>query len=120
MSIFDRIREAIWTKADAAPAQPALAMAETAPHPDRHVPVDVAAVLDGAVVRSGQHLDWQHSIVDLMKALGLDSSLEHRKALAVELGYQGDTNNTAAMNSWLHASVIEKLKANGGRVPEEL
>ena len=69
---------------------------------------------------SGQKLNWKTSIVDLMKALGLDSSLSNRKELAQELGYTGDMNDSAAMNVWLHKQVIAKLKANGGKVPADL
>jgi len=82
--------------------------------------VDVAAVLDAAVAKGGQKLDWRKSIVDLMKALGLDSSLAARKQLAGELGYTGDTSDSAAMNIWLHKQVIQKLKDNGGKVPADL
>ncbi|HHV69089.1 MAG TPA: DUF3597 domain-containing protein, partial [Ochrobactrum intermedium] len=82
--------------------------------------VDVGAILDAAVAKSGQKLNWKTSIVDLMKALGLDSSLEHRKELAKELGYTGDTGDSATMNVWLHKQVIQKLKDNGGKVPAGL
>lgn len=77
-------------------------------------------VLDNAVSKSGQQLNWRTSIVDLMKALGLDSSLSSRKELAQELGYTGDTNDSATMNMWLHKQVIQKLKDNGGKVPADL
>ncbi len=77
-------------------------------------------ILDGAVKRSGQKLDWRKSIVDLMKALGLDSSLGARKQLAVELGYTGSMSDSASMNVWLHTHVIQKLKDNGGQVPADL
>lgn len=82
--------------------------------------VDVAAILDAKVKASGQTLDWRKSIVDLMKALGIDSSLSARKELAAELGYTGDTNDSATMNMWLHKQVIQKLKDNGGNVPADL
>lgn len=82
--------------------------------------VDVAAVLDAAVAASGQKLNWKTSIVDLMKALKLDSSLNARKQLADELGYQGDKSDSATMNIWLHKQVLAKLAANGGKVPESL
>ena len=80
-------------------------------------PVDVAAVLDAAVAKSGQKLNWKTSIVDLMKALDLDSSITARKALADELGYKGDKSDSATMNIWLHKQVIDKLVANGGTLP---
>ena len=82
--------------------------------------VDVAAILDDAVAKSGQTLDWRKSIVDLMKALGIDSSLSARKELATELNYTGDTNDSATMNMWLHKTVIQKLADNGGKVPADL
>ncbi len=82
--------------------------------------VDVAAVLDAAVAASGQKLHWKTSIVDLMKALNLDSSLDARKQLADELGYTGDKSDSATMNIWLHKQVLAQLAANGGNVPETL
>lgn len=82
--------------------------------------VDVAPVLDKAVKDSGQQLNWKTSIVDLLKALKLDSSLQARKELAKELGYTGDTGDSAAMNIWLHKAVIKKLSENGGKVPADL
>ena len=82
--------------------------------------VDAKAVLAGLAAKNPQKLDWQHSIVDLMKLLGLDSSLEQRKLLADELGYSGDTNDSASMNIWLHKQVMQKLAENGGQVPDSL
>ena len=82
--------------------------------------VDVAAILDAAAKASGQTLHWRRSIVDLLKAVHIDSSLTARKALAAELGYPGDTSDSAAMNTWLHKQVIQKLKDNGGKVPADL
>ena len=82
--------------------------------------VDVETILNEAVKKSGQKLDWRHSIVDLMKALDIDSSLSARKDLAKELGYTGDTSDSASMNIWLHKQVMAKLAANGGKVPDDL
>jgi hypothetical protein len=82
--------------------------------------VDVGAVLDGLAAKNSQKLDWKHSIVDMMKLLDMDSSLSARKELAGELHYTGDTNDSAAMNIWLHKQVMQKLADNGGKVPEEL
>jgi hypothetical protein len=82
--------------------------------------VDVTSVLDGLAGKAGQKLDWRHSIVDLMKLLDLDSGLSSRKELAKELGYTGDTGDSATMNVWLHKQVMQKLAANGGKVPDEL
>lgn len=83
-------------------------------------PVDVAAVLDGLAAKNPEKLDWKHSIVDLMKLVGMDSSFNARKQLANELHYTGDPNDSASMNIWLHKEVLKKLAANGGKVPPEL
>lgn len=107
------------TKPAPAPTAPPKPSA-TAPASKTPTQVDVAAVLDAAVARKGQKLDWRHSIVDLMKALDLDSSLGARKELAKELGYTGDTSDSAAMNIWLHQQLMQKLKDNGGKVPADL
>ncbi len=82
--------------------------------------VDVEAVLTGLAAKKGQKLDWRKSIVDLMKLLDLDSSLEARKELAKELNYTGDTSDSATMNIWLHKQVMSKLAASGGKVPDDL
>jgi hypothetical protein len=82
--------------------------------------VDVEAVLSGMEANAGQKLDWRHSIVDLMKLLGLDSSLSARKELAQELHYTGDANDSAQVNIWLHKQVMQKLAENGGKVPDSL
>jgi hypothetical protein len=82
--------------------------------------VDVEAVLTGLAAKKGQKLDWRKSIVDLMKLLDLDSSLEARKDLAKELNYTGDTSDSATMNIWLHKQVMSKLAASGGKVPDDL
>jgi hypothetical protein len=82
--------------------------------------VDVAAVLADMQAKNPQKLNWQTSIVDLLKLLGLDSSFEARKTLAGELGYTGSTEDSAAMNIWLHKQVIQKLAENGGKVPDSL
>ena len=82
--------------------------------------VDVEATLDGLVRESGQALDWRTSIVDTMKALGVDSSLAHRKQLAQELKYDGDMDDSASMNIWLHKQVLNALAANGGKLPAAL
>ena len=82
--------------------------------------VDVAAELSGMAAKASEQLNWKTSIVDLLKLLGLDSSLTARKQLAKELGYGASTDDTAAMNKWLISQVMQKLAANGGRVPEEL
>ena len=84
-------------------------------------PVDVEAVLTEIEASKGQpNLNWRSSIVDLMKLLDLDSSLDNRKALATELGYTGPKDGSAEMNLWLHRKVMESLEQNGGRVPASL
>jgi hypothetical protein len=82
--------------------------------------VDVAAVLDRMASSHGEKLDWKHSIVDLMKLVGMDSSLASRKELAEDLHYTGDTGDSAKMNIWLHKEVMRKLAENGGKVPADL
>ncbi|HEX7977498.1 MAG TPA: DUF3597 domain-containing protein [Gemmatimonadaceae bacterium] len=82
--------------------------------------VDVELVLETMAAGTSQKLDWRNSIVDLMKLVGIDSSLANRKALAQELGYTGDMNDSAAMNVWLHKEVMRKLAENGGHVPANL
>jgi hypothetical protein len=83
-------------------------------------PVDVEAVLDKLAAGNKEKLDWKHSIVDMMKLVGMDSSLAARKELAADLHYSGDTNDSAAMNIWLHKEVMKKLAENGGHVPASL
>jgi hypothetical protein len=82
--------------------------------------VDVEKVLDQLAATKSQKLNWRTSIVDLMKLLDLDSSLQERKELADELKYTGDKNDSATMNIWLHKQVMKKLEENGGRVPADL
>ena len=101
--------------APASPASP-VATAATPAAP----PVDVEAVLNGMAAQNPQKLNWRTSIVDLMKLLGLDSSLAARQSLAKELQYSGDMNDSAAMNIWLQRQVMGKLAANGGKVPADL
>jgi hypothetical protein len=82
--------------------------------------VDVEGVLTGLASKNSQQLNWRTSIVDLMKLLDLDSSLNARKELATELHYTGDMNDSASMNIWLHKQVMQKLAENGGKVPDDL
>jgi hypothetical protein len=127
MSIFGKIMTAIFgTKADAAPAtteSPSPGGASSgggAPAAAPPQSVDVAPILDKAVAAKGEKLEWRTSIVDLMKALDIDSSFSARKELAKELGYTGDSNDSASMNIWLHKQVMAKLAANGGKLPPEI
>ncbi|HXS92849.1 MAG TPA: DUF3597 domain-containing protein [Steroidobacteraceae bacterium] len=135
MSIFSKIKDAIFgTKAAAqpAPANPSAAnrtpsvttgatAAPTKPAPAPAQPVvDVEASLEKMAATSGQKLNWRTSIVDLMKLVGMDSSFENRKELARELGYTGDPGDSAAMNIWLHKRVMKELAAHGGKVPANM
>jgi hypothetical protein len=129
MSIFGKIMSAIFggSTATAAPAgAPAGTTLEStaapgaAPGAAPMSQVDVEAVLTKMAAANKEKLDWRKSIVDLMKLLGLDSSLTARKELATELGYTGDKNDSAKMNIWLHKQVMQKLAANGGKVPDDL
>jgi len=109
----------------AGPASVAGATAPTSPAPatatvTAQQPVDVEEVLNGMAKNNPQKLNWRTSIVDLMKLLDLDSSLQARKELADELHYTGDKNDSASMNIWLHKQVMQKLAANGGKVPADL
>jgi 3-oxoacyl-ACP reductase-like protein len=129
MSIFGKIMGAIFgsSPASAAPAgsapspgAPAGTAPSTAPGAAPAATVDVAAIVDKLVAAQKEKLEWRTSIVDLMKALDIDSSLAARKDLAKELGYSGDMNDSASMNVWLHKQVMSKLAANGGKLPPEI
>ena len=144
MGIFDKIKHVIFGEAKAAepvasgapktqPAQapvspPAAPSAAPAASPAQSKPaaapstanVDIVPILDAAVKKSGQKLDWRHSIVDLMKAVGMDASMAERKELASELGYTGDIGDSAKMNMWLHKALMKRLSENGGKVPADL
>ncbi|RXG90175.1 DUF3597 domain-containing protein [Bradyrhizobium zhanjiangense] len=126
MSIFGKIMSAIFGSHPAAVAPGGSAPAGAAPGTSAPAAapmaaVDVAAIVDKAVAaHKGEKLEWRTSIVDLMKALDIDSSLAARKDLAKELGYTGDMNDSASMNVWLHKQVMSKLAANGGKLPPEI
>lgn len=128
MSIFSDLMNRI--RGHAARAQESkvnAAVAANAPAPSVPQPstaavseVDVEAILESMSSGASQKLDWRHSIVDLMKLVGMDSGLAQRKALAQELGYSGDMNDSAPMNIWLHKQVMKKMSENGGKVPANL
>jgi len=137
MSIFGTIMSAIFKHANASPVAPAPAGQPSAPatppsasptptsssapaSPAPSAPVDVEAILTKLAAQNKEKLDWQHSIVDLMKLLNLDSSLAARKELATELHYTGNESDTATMNVWLIKQVMQKLADNGGKVPAGL
>lgn len=103
------------------PAEPSSAAPATAPS-DKSIPVvDVVSQLEQRAAKNPQKLNWRTSIVDLLKLLDLDSSLEARKALAKELHCPQELmGNSADMNIWLHKTVLARIAANGGNVPKEL
>ena len=107
-------------QAHAAPQQQAKAGTPPPQAAKPQHPVDVAAVLDKLKADKHANLDWEHSIVDMMKLLDLDSSLSARQELAKELHYTGDLHDSASMNIWLHKRVMTKLAENGGKVPDNL
>lgn len=118
MSILGNIMSAIFGRS--AEAQPASSASPSITPPAGGASVDVAAVLKERADKKKENLDWRRSIVDLMKVLDLDSSLTARKQLAQELGYKGELNGSPEMNTWLHKQVMQKLAANGGKVPADL
>ena len=119
-SIWDRIRGHRPKAAPAPQAAPAAAPATTAPAPA--APVDVEAVLVSMAELKGEEAagNWRTSIVDLLKLLGLDSSLDARKALAQELGVNAGPHGSAEQNIALSKAVWRKLAENGGLVPDSL
>jgi hypothetical protein len=129
MSIFGDIVNKIFHRAKPAEQAPAVepqpvpapdAAAAATPAPAALSDVDVAAVMDQLASENSQTLNWRVSIVDMMKLLGVDSSLDHRKQLATELKYSGDMNDSASMNIWLHKQLMQALAANGGKLPADL
>ena len=121
MSIFGKIRDAIFGKARAAtPAREtagAGAPVERRGLPDEISEIDVEQQLDAKP--GADKLNWRTSIVDLMKLIGLDASYEERKELAEELG-RDDYEGSAEDNIWLHRQVMNKLANHGGKVPASL
>ena len=123
MSIFGSIKDAIFghPAVAAAPAPtptptpaPATGSAPSAPTPAASAEpkvIDADAALQKIAASKGNpDLNWKTSIVDLMKLIGMDSSLDHRKQLADELGYTGEKNGSAEMNTWLHDKVMERIR----------
>lgn len=96
-----------------APAEPAAQAASAEA-------VDVEAIMMDLEAKTGRKSNWRESIVDLMSLLGIDNSLADRRELAKELGYTGDMSDTATMNIWLHKQVMQRMAANGGKVPANL
>ena len=130
MGILSSIKEKLFgkkatTATTAAPttgATPAAAAsaAKTAPTVQNE-PVDVEAVLDGMVKAKGIKSNWRVSIVDLLTALDLPSSLAARKELAKDLNYTGtDPDGSAEKNTWLIKAVLKNLAENGGKISKNL
>jgi hypothetical protein len=83
--------------------------------------VDVVAKLEQLAAKNPEKLNWKTSIVDLLKLLGIDSSLTTRKALATELNCPASLmGDSAQMNMWLHKTVLKKIAENGGNIPKAL
>ena len=124
MSIFGKIKDAIFGKkavaATPAPEVAAIPLEPAAAAPVAISEVDVIAHLEEIDANDGRNLNWRTSIVDLMKMVGMESSLQERKDLAMELGYTGELEGSAEMNIWLHKAVMRELAKNGGVVPAEL
>lgn len=124
MSLFGKILDVLGfgTKAEAAEA-PAAPPADSAPQsaPQAVSVVDVTSKLEELAAKHPEKLNWKTSIVDLLKLLGIDSSLTARKELATELGCPAEKmGDSAQMNIWLHKTVLQKLADNGGNIPPEL
>jgi len=134
MSIFGKIKDAIFGHKDAGPgnrpqipagmdggppasSSPGAGVGVAPPATQAETQVDVEQTLTQIAASKGNpDLNYRTSIVDLMKLLGLDSSLDNRKQLATELGYTGATDGSAEMNIWLHKAVMRELAKNGGKV----
>lgn len=126
MGIFSSIKDAIFGKKTAAAPRKTSSIIPSeiiavAPQPvEDEEEVDVIANLQAIDASDGRDLNWRTSIVDLMKMLGMESALQERKDLAMELGYTGELEGSAEMNIWLHKAVMRELAKNGGKVPAEL
>ncbi|MDQ8022323.1 MAG: DUF3597 domain-containing protein [Moraxellaceae bacterium] len=131
MGIFGKIlaKLGFGEEAVAKPATPPTAAPASAPASAPVAPaapvavsvVDVVGKLQGMAAAHPEKLNWKTSIVDLMKLLGLDSSLAARKELAAELGCPAEKmGDSAQMNMWLHKTVLQRIADNGGNVPKEL
>jgi hypothetical protein len=119
MGFFKKILEKLGIGSAAAPANPGTV--PTAPPPRPVAPVDVVAQMERRAAANPQKLNWRTSIVDLLKLLEIDSSLEARKELATELACPAALmGDSAKMNIWLHKTVLARIAANGGNVPKDL
>ena len=136
MSIFSKIKDKIFGHGEAK-AAPAPSSAAPAPNPSPTMgdattttapaptaapqTVDVGAVLsEMASMKGDGGGNYRTSIVDLLKLLDLDSSLDARKELADELNVHAAEDGSAEQNIALHKAVMTQLAANGGIVPDSL
>lgn len=127
MAFFNKILEKLGIRSAAAAPEAPPPAAETEMIPDAPPPptpiavVDVVAQLEQRAAANPQKLNWRTSIVDLLKLLDIDSSFAARKDLAVELGCPPELmGDSAQMNMWLHKTVLARIAANGGNVPQDL
>jgi len=127
MSIFGKIWSKITAHAESAPSgtgsgSTSAPMSGVNPSSSGTAspPVDVEAIMMDLEKKSGHKSNWRESIVDMMSLLGMEHSLAERKALATELGYTGDMNDSGSMNIWLHKQVMKQMAANGGKVPANM
>jgi hypothetical protein len=121
MSLFNTILVKLGIRSAAAAEAPSATPTEPTSAPAEIAVVDVVTKLEGLAASSAEKLNWKVSIVDLLKLLGLDSSLTARKELAAELGCPAQAmGDSAQMNTWLHKTVLQKLAQNGGNIPQEL
>lgn len=125
MSLFGKILEKLGlnrpAKAESVSQSPSQTAPAMPPAPAPIAVTDVVAQLEKLAASNPQKLNWKVSIVDLLKLLGLESSLAARKELAVELGCPPEKmGDSAQMNIWLHKTVLRKLADNGGNIPKEL
>jgi hypothetical protein len=121
MSLFNSILEKLGIRKTGAAEVPEAGQTAAASASAAIAVVDVVTKLGELAASSAEKLNWKVSIVDLLKLLGLDSSLTARKELATELGCPVEAMaDSAQMNIWLHKTVLQKLAQNGGNIPQEL
>ena len=116
------VSDIVIREASAGDAVPSASATPATPAPAAMSQVDVMSKLEAMAAASPQKSNWKVSIADLLRLLGLDSSLEARKGLAMELGCPKEFigGDYAQMNMWLHKTVLQRLAANGGNIPKEL
>ncbi len=120
MSIFSALKDKLFGATTPVPPVTPPAAAATASAAPVIPLLDVEAVLTFMASQHKGKLNWKESIVDLMTLLDMDNSLSNRRALADELGFTGDKQDTATMNVWLIKEVMRQFAANGGHVPASM